>query len=117
MKISDTDRAKLEDLFNLQEIKVIDQLSDKKELSEIAVLRQALRLYQLVETGLEENRFSHNELDELINPLASLSKKFSPYGICPKCGGNAISRERRPDGNDKCENGHVYPSKDTIKKN
>lgn len=33
-----------------------------------------------------------------------------PYGICPKCGSPGVSRERRPNGNDKCEKGHSYPS-------
>lgn len=37
------------------------------------------------------------------------------YGICPICGSEVIMRERRKDGNDKCEKGHYYPSKDTIK--
>lgn len=36
------------------------------------------------------------------------------YGTCPKCGCVVISRERRPDGNDRCAKGCVYPSKDTI---
>lgn len=34
----------------------------------------------------------------------------APYGYCPKCGEVGISRERRPNGNDVCENGHTYPS-------
>lgn len=38
----------------------------------------------------------------------------NPYGLCPKCKEEGISRERRPDGNDMCVNGHVYPSKDAI---
>lgn len=33
-----------------------------------------------------------------------------PYGTCPKCGSPGVSRERRPNGNDKCERGHLYPS-------
>lgn len=36
------------------------------------------------------------------------------YGRCPKCNGLGAARERRPDGNDKCVNGHVYPSRDAI---
>lgn len=32
------------------------------------------------------------------------------YGICPVCGAQGKTRERRPGGNDTCENGHVYPS-------
>jgi hypothetical protein len=32
------------------------------------------------------------------------------YGHCPICGQPGVSRERRPDGNDTCAAGHVYPS-------
>lgn len=33
-----------------------------------------------------------------------------PYGTCPNCGSPGVSRERRPYGNYKCENGHTYLS-------
>lgn len=36
------------------------------------------------------------------------------YGRCPHCGGNVVTRERRINGNDTCEDGHVYPSKCSI---
>lgn len=36
------------------------------------------------------------------------------YGNCPICGAKGIMRERRPFGNDKCENRHTYPSCDAI---
>lgn len=39
---------------------------------------------------------------------------FSPYGLCPKCGAYGVQRERRPNGNDQCENGCTYPSRDAI---
>ena len=32
------------------------------------------------------------------------------YGYCPECGEKGVMRERRPNGNDKCANGHTYPS-------
>ncbi|MBY0525593.1 MAG: hypothetical protein K2R98_19465 [Gemmataceae bacterium] len=35
----------------------------------------------------------------------------SPYGYCPTCKAPGVERERRPDGNDKCQGGHTYPSK------
>ena len=38
------------------------------------------------------------------------------YGNCPECGKPGVSRERRPNGNDVCENGHIYPSKTAILK-
>lgn len=34
------------------------------------------------------------------------------YGYCPICGKPGMMRERRPNGNDRCEAGHEYPSKD-----
>lgn len=36
------------------------------------------------------------------------------YGYCPECGAAGVERERRPNGNDKCENGHVYPSASAV---
>ena len=35
-----------------------------------------------------------------------------PYGCCPVCGLPGVRRDRRPDGNDRCEDGHTYPSRD-----
>ena len=37
-----------------------------------------------------------------------------PYGYCPKCGAPGKLRERRPNGNDTCQRGHSYPSKDAL---
>jgi hypothetical protein len=37
-----------------------------------------------------------------------------PYGYCPACGAPGKTRERRPGGNDTCENGHTYPSADAT---
>ena len=39
---------------------------------------------------------------------------MSTYGFCPKCGLPGAYRERRPNGNDRCEDGHVYPSRDAV---
>ena len=39
---------------------------------------------------------------------------MNTYGKCPQCGTDSISRERRPNGNDKCANGHTYPSANAI---
>lgn len=35
----------------------------------------------------------------------------APYGYCPECGEPGVTRERRPDGDDKCVNGHRYQSR------
>lgn len=39
------------------------------------------------------------------------------YGYCPKCYGKIISRERKIDGCDICENNHVHLSKHSLKIN
>jgi hypothetical protein len=39
------------------------------------------------------------------------------YDLCPTCGAPGISRERRIDGNDRCKNGHVYPSRLAVRPN
>ena len=43
----------------------------------------------------------------------------APYGYCPVCGGLGLSLERRPNGDARCENGHLYrpvgPSVTTLK--
>ena len=36
------------------------------------------------------------------------------YGYCPRCGELGMSRERRLNGNDRCENGHSYPSSTSV---
>jgi hypothetical protein len=38
----------------------------------------------------------------------------APYGFCPICGAPGANRERRPDGNDICRNGHTYPSRKSV---
>ena len=37
------------------------------------------------------------------------------FGFCPICGAPGIMRERRPNGNDICENKHTYPSASATK--
>lgn len=36
------------------------------------------------------------------------------FGYCPTCGAPGVGRERRPDGNDTCQNGHEYPSSQSL---
>jgi len=48
---------------------------------------------------------------------AALEAKDEPvaiYGYCPVCGAKGTSRERHPDGNTSCVNGHKYKSRDTL---
>jgi len=39
---------------------------------------------------------------------------YSIYGYCPICGAEGDTRERRPNGNDTCKNGHTYPTSDRL---
>jgi hypothetical protein len=39
-----------------------------------------------------------------------------PYGYCPFCGQPGVSRERRPDGMDRGECGHIYRSAHALKR-
>lgn len=50
--------------------------------------------------------------EELDPNMEKLGAVLCPYGYCPICGAKGIQRERRPDGNDKCANGHTYPSRE-----
>lgn len=52
--------------------------------------------------------------DAMGRSLEWFTKSFD-YGVCPFCKGEVLCRERRLGGNDKCENGHVYPSKESVK--
>lgn len=49
------------------EMAVLDELSAKKDISKTAVIRQALRLYQLIDVRLEKGEklfFEHDETKE-----------------------------------------------------
>lgn len=35
---------------------------------------------------------------------------IAPYGYCPRCGQPGVFRARRRNGNDRCAQGHMYPS-------
>mgnify|MGYP000965465182 CR=1 FL=1 len=45
---------------------------------------------------------------------AWLEELASPYGYCPKCGARGVLRERCLNGNDTCQNSHVYPSREAV---
>lgn len=42
------------------------------------------------------------------------ANEAAPIGHCPTCGARGVMRERRINGNDRCENGHTYPSKTAV---
>lgn len=47
-------------------------------------------------------------------PTGNQAAESAPYGKCPICGAPGVMRERRPGGNDRCENGHEYPSREAV---
>jgi len=47
-------------------------------------------------------------------PVQPAQEPVAVYGYCPECGAKGVQRERRPDGNDKCINGHTYPSSKAL---
>ncbi len=74
------------------------------------------RLSLCVKTVQGYGHFSEGQdgfqaLLELRQFVDELEGTISKYGYCPHCGKAGIERERRPNGNDKCEDGHVYPSR------
>ncbi|CAB5207116.1 hypothetical protein UFOVP183_31 [uncultured Caudovirales phage] len=48
--------------------------------------------------------------DVCLNCERAQPEPMAVYGYCPQCGAKGAMRERRPNGNDKCANGHTYPS-------
>lgn len=53
------------------------------------------------------------EASENINPMFE-QERAAPYGYCPVCASPGKMRERRPDGNDTCEQGHKYASASAL---
>ncbi len=52
-------------------------------------------------------------VDLLKNKVTNENHTVS-YGYCPECSANGEVRERRLNGNDKCSNGHTYPSTSAL---
>jgi hypothetical protein len=59
--------------------------------------------------GESMNEFSRAAQYERVERLRALELSRE-YGYCPVCGDACAARERRPDGDDTCVNGHTYPS-------
>lgn len=67
----------------------------EEHLNEVALRRLMVRCG----SGTDSTEFS-------AEPLAQ-----HQYGYCAHCNSKVVSRERKFDGNDTCESGHVYPSR------
>lgn len=81
----------LEALKDVQDFKPNDKTAQAITSLRKAIQEEALRNVQRIGQEIEQE------------PVAV-------YGYCPECGGKGVMRERRPNGNDKCANGHTYPS-------
>tara|TARA_B100000745_G_scaffold82648_1_gene51585 strand:- start:14435 stop:15202 length:768 start_codon:yes stop_codon:yes gene_type:complete len=49
-----------------------------------------------------------------VEPPPTAGVPMSAYGFCPHCGLPGHTRERRINGNDTCEGGHIYPSRSSL---
>lgn len=58
--------------FNEVELKAIDEMARKKDMSPTGIVRQAVRLYQLFDRRVEEGQISHDILRD---------KDWSPIGL------------------------------------
>lgn len=77
---------------------------------ELKQLREALRRVKHEAASLADAQVI--ALEALTQrPAAQAGEREAPYGYCPECGALGVMRERRPDGDDKCSNGHRYPSR------
>jgi len=56
------------------------------------------------------------EKSEAYTAREDAASAANPYGYCPNCGAPGVTRERRPNGNDECEAGCIYPSANALDK-
>ena len=101
---------------------------DAQQLADhIAKLEQ--RVAELEQQLAEREQAEQERLDQVFHDLGRMTRRAeraeqrlaeleqvaadtapSVYGYCPHCWSRGVSRERRLNGNDRCEHGHVYPS-------
>ena len=99
----------------MNHIKAMKQALEALESSEHLVLKA----YQdnKKPKDLYNQLYVHRDaVTDLRQAIAEAEKQepVAVYGYCPECGAKGVMRERRPNGNDKCSNGHVYPSSKSI---
>lgn len=61
-------------------------------------------------TNISVNRIIYESRRDKMDKI----KLFEAYGFCPKCGRPGVERERRANGNDRCKEGHTYPSSTAL---
>jgi DnaJ-class molecular chaperone len=77
------------------------------------VLKQALEALEYIDNVyMSVPKLGHEAITSLRQAIKELESQepVAVYGYCPECGEKGVMRERRPDGNDKCANGHIYQS-------
>ena len=84
-----------------------------KKLAEVAVLFDEDASIELIGGDYFVVSSKKDKAAEYPKTESGKPKKH-PYGFCPHCGHEGVSRERRPHGNDKCKDGHVYPSSASV---
>lgn len=62
----------------------------------------------------EQREKISNRMKKMVAGRISKDKQKNPYGYCPICKAPGKLRERRPDGDDTCRNGHTYKSSTAL---
>jgi hypothetical protein len=78
----------------------------------VEVLERASKIMDTDAQQFQDNAIKAGK--KAIKELES-QEPVAVYGYCPECGAKGVMRERRPDGNDKCANGHTYQSCKAIR--
>lgn len=90
------------------------EMADNKK-QERFTLSRLMNEARVIKQRIRREEASLADVERQISELLTSKPPGSEYGVCPYCGAPAEWRERRPNGNDKCRNGHVYPSKNAIR--
>lgn len=107
--------------LNMVQIRRINAVTDKiVSAYQAGTLDEKTARIRLDDLGIPPNKIDlYLDADPTNDPQSEPVtegpvNRSHPYGKCPRCGAWGESRERRPNGNDTCENGHVYPSAQSI---
>ena len=86
------------------------RISKWPEPLRLAYLLEKEMLWPLHGRAADELRRLHAIETKLAEQPAPVQEPVGVYGHCPICGAKGVTRERRPDGDDRCANGHTYKS-------
>lgn len=99
---------------------VLDTEKDAELISEMgatASLAPQIIIYKRTNGEWDRHSVIGNKPSEIKRVMAGNlmgAGDYAPYGYCPYCNSKGVSRERSPNGNDRCERGHVYPSRKAV---